>query len=197
MIQRKAMTMNKLSTPGKVHQRLFLVVLGGRMEKCHIEVHDVRWVVGKTIEETIPDLKKQWWGLRKGLHIDSYREIKEVDGYKISINQYFKEHAETNKLEKLWFVNMGAYKKGNMAEQHEFGLIVATSFMSAKTKARRKWLQGMEQLHKDDLYQVMQDGIDQLLPIEGIGQWTIDISKQRNANMSHNTAPDWYGYWPI
>ena len=33
-------------------KKLFLVVLGGRYKGCHIEQHDVRWVVGETIEAT-------------------------------------------------------------------------------------------------------------------------------------------------
>ena len=31
-------------------KKLFLVVLGGRCKGCHVEQHDVRWVVGETIE---------------------------------------------------------------------------------------------------------------------------------------------------
>jgi hypothetical protein len=34
--------------------QLFLVVLGGRIEGCLIELHDVRFVVGTSIEDTLP-----------------------------------------------------------------------------------------------------------------------------------------------
>jgi hypothetical protein len=37
--------------------QLFLVVLGGRIEGCHIELHDVRFVVGTSIEDTLPQLR--------------------------------------------------------------------------------------------------------------------------------------------
>ena len=49
--------------------RLFLVVLGGRVPGAHIELHDVRFVVGQTLEETLPALRRQWFGRRRGLHI--------------------------------------------------------------------------------------------------------------------------------
>ena len=52
-------------------KKLFLVVLGGRCKGCHVEQHDVRWVVGETIDATLPALRKEWIGLRRGLHIDS------------------------------------------------------------------------------------------------------------------------------
>ena len=71
---------------------LFLVVLGGRTASSHIELHDVRWVVGPSIESTIPTLRQQWFGLLSGLHIDSYKAIRHVDGYAIDL---IKGHAQS------------------------------------------------------------------------------------------------------
>ena len=64
---------------------LFLVFLGGRANKANIELHDVRWVIGSRIEDTFDVLKKDWFGTLEGLHIDSYKKIKFVDGYKINL----------------------------------------------------------------------------------------------------------------
>ena len=55
---------------------LYLVVLGGRVKKANIELHDVRWVVGSRIEDTFDALRKDWFGSPKGLHIDSYKKNK-------------------------------------------------------------------------------------------------------------------------
>ena len=53
-----------------------------------------------------------------------------------------------------------------------FGVIVARSSASAKARARQRWLQGQEQVHKDDLHRVEMDrALDDLLPIHGNGQW--------------------------
>ena len=52
---------------------LFLVVLGGRIAGAHIELHDVRFVAGTSIDDTLPHLRRQWFGARKGLHLDSWR----------------------------------------------------------------------------------------------------------------------------
>ena len=49
-------------------KKLFLVVLGGRCKGCHVEQHDVRWVVAETIDATMPALRQEWIGLRHGLH---------------------------------------------------------------------------------------------------------------------------------
>ena len=64
---------------------LFLVVLGGRAKMANIELHDVRWVLGSRIEDTYDELRKNWFGTFDGLHIDSYKKINYVDGYKITL----------------------------------------------------------------------------------------------------------------
>ena len=66
---------------------LYLIVLGGRADKANVELHDVRWVVGSKIEDTYDTLRKDWFGSPEGLHIDSYKKINFVDGYKV--NPYF------------------------------------------------------------------------------------------------------------
>ena len=64
---------------------LYLVVLGGRANKANIELHDVRWVVGSTIEDTYDTLRKDWFGSSKGLHIDGYKKIQYIDDHKINL----------------------------------------------------------------------------------------------------------------
>ena len=73
---------------------LFLVVLGGRAIKANVELHDVRWVIGSKIEDTFDVLRRDWFGTIKGLHIDSYKKINYVDGYKISLKKI--EHRKSN-----------------------------------------------------------------------------------------------------
>jgi len=77
---------------------LFLVVLGGRAEKANVELHDVRWVVGSKIEDTFNDLRKNWFGSIDGLHIDSFKKIEYVDGYKINLKIFEKIKIKNKKL---------------------------------------------------------------------------------------------------
>ena len=99
---------------------LYLVVLGGRAKKANIELHDVRWVVGTKIEDTFDTLRKNWFGSSKGLHIDSYKKIRWIDGYKINLINTKKKKINKNNLNKnkkqLWFVNLGGYEIGSMQE---------------------------------------------------------------------------------
>ena len=70
-----------------INLSLFIVVLGGRSLKSNIEIHDVRWVLGYSLEDTFPELREQWLGNINGLHIDSYKRIEYVDGYKIVVSE--------------------------------------------------------------------------------------------------------------
>ena len=180
--------------------KLFLVVLGGRTATSHIELHDVRWVVGVDIEATIPALKHQWFGLKRGLHIDSYVAVEHVDGYKVELIQSQHEWpAEMDaKLSKgsdqLWFVNLGGYDSGSLQELHQFGLIVAPSKPAAKARARRRWLNDAAQVHKDDLYGIdTLNVIDDCLPIGDVEGWRIHLIPDPSNNIK-DLKPDWFGY---
>ena len=125
---------------------LYLVVLGGRAKKANIELHDVRWVVGSKIEDTYDTLRKDWFGSPKGLHIDSYKKIQYIDGYKINLINFEKDKIVKKQLEKknkakkhLWFVNIGGYSPTSMQEKHEFGLVTASTKLEAKNIAKSKW----------------------------------------------------------
>ena len=137
---------------------LFLVVLGGNAKKANIELHDVRWVVGSKIEDTYDTLRKDWFGSPKGLHIDSYKKIKYIDGYKINLINFEKNKIDKKQLVKknktnkyLWFVNIGGYNPTSMQEKHEFGLVIASTKLEAKNLAKSKWLIGSRKKHNDDI----------------------------------------------
>ena len=183
---------------------LYLVVLGGRAKKANIELHDVRWVVGSKIEDTFGTLRKDWFGSPKGLHIDSYKKIKYIDGYKINLiffekNRIDKEQLlKKNKAKKhLWFVNIGGYNPTSMQEKHEFGLVIASNKLEAKKIAKSKWLIGCKKKHKDDLASLeILISCDDCEQIKKIGNWEIELTPDNNF-IQENNYPDWYGYQKI
>ena len=174
---------------------LFIVVLGGRSLKSNIEIHDVRWVLGESIEDTFPELRKQWLGKISGLHIDSYKCIKYVDGYKIVLSKSNKGSLIRPKTEdlKLWFVNLGAYNPRKMYEEHEFNLIVAKKAIDAKKKAKKNWEINLKNKHNDDYSGINYlDQVDDLHPIK-IENWEINLIPDPEKR-SEKLIPDWYGY---
>ena len=186
--------------------RLFLVVLGGRTPHSHVELHDVRWVVGHSIDATIPELKRQWFGSRKGLHLDSYVHLRCVDGYAIHLQRRAVASVPASSLpgsgtpgasQRLWFVNMGAYDPASLLELHQCGCVVAPNAQAAKSRARQRFLNGGLQPHKDDLHALdAVGGVDDCLPIEELQGWRIHLEPAPDLP-SCTFAPDWWGYRPI
>ena len=178
---------------------LFIVVLGGKSLKSNIEIHDVRWVIGESIEETFPELRKQWLGKRKGLHIDSYKCIKYVDGYEIVVSKSNKDSLIGPQIEdlSLWFVNLGGYNPKKMYEEHEFSLVVAEKAIEAKKKAKKNWESNLKDKHNDDYSNIKSlEQIDEIYSIKAIQSWEIKLlpdPKKRNEELT----PEWYGYMRI
>ena len=183
---------------------LYLVVIGGRFPKANVEIHDVRWVIGSKIEDTFDQLRNNWFGSYKGLHIDSYKKINSIDGYKINLRRIYKKESKTIFLEKrkspkknLWFVNIGGYDPSSMQEKHEFGLVVASSSLEAKNQAISKWLIGCRQKHKDDFFEVKRFAeVDDCEVIKKIGDWKIELIPDENY-VEERFFPDWFGYMRI
>ena len=173
-----------MSTPEQ--PKLFLVVLGGRIEGCHVELHDVRFVVGSSIEATIPELQRQWVGRRRGLHLDSWMQVRQIDGYAIHLSR-----TPADSVEKLWFVNVGGYNPSDLLELHQIGLVVAPSAAAAKARAKRRLLPDAQQRHKDDLH-----AVDDCLPLDLLEGWYVQLSPNAGGG-SQPQVPDWWGYRPI
>ena len=182
---------------------LFLVVLGGKAKKANVELHDVRWVIGSKIEDTYEVLRRDWFGSKEGLHIDSFKKINYVDGYKINLKNIENEKSKNNMFisrnipeMNLWFVNIGGYDPNSMQEKHEFGLVVAKSPLEAKNKAKSKWLNGCQKKHKDDITSLKKFILDDCELIQRIGNWEIELILENNF-VEETNSPDCFGYMRI
>ena len=180
-----------------------MVVLGGKARKADVELHDVRWVIGSKIEDTYEVLRRDWFGSREGLHIDSFKKINYIDGYKINLKNIENEKSNNNVFisrntpkMNLWFVNIGGYDPNSMQEKHEFGLVVAKSPLEAKNKAKSKWLNGCQKKHKDDITSLKKFILDDCELIQRIGNWEIELILENNF-VEETNSPDWFGYMRI
>lgn len=171
---------------------LFLVVLGGRTPRSQIELHDVRFVAGRSIDDTLPELRRQWFGSRQGLHLDAWMAVHAIDGWSVQLRQCSPEP----RPERLWFVNLGGYRPDSLAELHHFGLVVARSAQAAKAAAKRRWLPGAQQQHKDDLCAVDDCLAIEQLSLAGGISWQVELEPHPEG-LSQPQVPDWFGYRPI
>ncbi len=171
--------------------RLFLVVLGGRVDGGHIEQHDVRFVAGASIDATIPQLREQWFGRRRGLHIDSWLAVETVAGWRVKLRPEPFEGPQ-----RLWFVNGGGYEAGRMAELHEFALVVAASPQAARARGKRGLLAGALQRHTDDLHPIgeLPGGLHVHLIAPAAAAEAVSAAAAAAPTVVHPLVPDWFGY---
>jgi len=130
--------------------KLFAIYIGGEHPRANIEVHDMRFVVARSIEDTYDDLRRQWWGRPDSLHIDCWSEISHADGYEVILGP-----EPFQGVEKLYYVNLGGYDRAEFSEKHRNVFVVADTLAHAKTRAIKR-ARGWDALHRDDLYEAEQ-----------------------------------------
>lgn len=129
--------------------KLFVIYIGGAHQQALIELHDIRFVVANSIEETYDDLRNSWWGLPKSLHLDAWGILDYADGYAINISTTPPKSQE----DQLYFVNLGGYDSQQFTELHQNVFVVAPNEMQAKRQAVQQVAQ-WETAHRDNLYQM-------------------------------------------
>ncbi|MDO6527699.1 DUF1543 domain-containing protein [Motilimonas sp. 1_MG-2023] len=170
--------------------KLFLAYLGGRINGGHIELHDVRFVHGDSIMATYEQLKQQWIGDKGRVHLDSYVELRHINGYRIALSA----RPPNNDL-KLFFVNLGGYHPSQLAEQHSFGVFVANNAEQAKQRAWHELLGryqvDWQQAHKDDLI-----AVDDCFAISLLDSpLNIHLHYEgEHLSQMQPLRPDWFGY---
>lgn len=139
--------------------KLFAVFVGGKHARANIELHDIRFVVGETLEATIPQLRAAWWGKPSSLHIDGYAELTEVDSWQVDV---FQGVAPEGASRALWFVNIGGYTPEVFGEQHSYLFLAGEDKAKVWTRARAASPQWSGR-HKDNFMSV-----DEIVEINGL-----------------------------
>jgi len=129
--------------------KLFIVYVGGEIEQSHVELHDVRFCVGKTIEDCYDDLRAQWWGTPESLHLDCWGVLEYADGYNVSLSK----NRPSDESDKLYFVNLGGYTSKEFTELHSNIFVIAPNDSKAKVRAL-KTIQHWDSPHRDYQYEV-------------------------------------------
>src|SRR4026209_1164391 len=114
--------------------KLFMLLIGASPPERNIEQHDVFFGIGETIKDLIPDIISFWPGNNK-LHFDAWREVTNANGYKVEI---ITNHQSRNDNSfKLFFINLGGYKKNEFEEFHYKMIIAAKDKSEAVTISKQ------------------------------------------------------------
>ncbi len=140
-------------------EKLFVVMLGGTHPRTRIELHDVAFAVGDTLESTWPQLRGQWFGEPRGAHVDSWMIVDGVEDWQVR----FSAMPAPADAPKLFFVNLGGYVRGEFGEAHKYLLVAARDVAEAKRKGKARADANWTLPHKDALYEV-----DACLPVDAV-----------------------------
>jgi hypothetical protein len=116
-----------------IQPRLFMILLGCKPPGRFTEQHDIFFGIASSLQELVPAITASWPEAPK-IHIDAWREVTETDGYSIEVTT--KEN-DTNTAEKLFFMNLGGYKRDEFEEYHYKILAVATDKGDAVDRAKQ------------------------------------------------------------
>lgn len=146
---------------------LHVVMLGGTHPRARIELHDVAFVDAASLVDAHDELRRQWFGDARGIHIDSWMEVDGVDGFQVR----FSDAAPAPHTARLYFLNLGGYIDGEFGEAHRYMLVVATDAAKAKARARAlaqavKW----QLAHVDAVLEV-----DDCLPVDRVGGRYVEL----------------------
>ncbi|OIO01562.1 MAG: hypothetical protein AUJ49_07485 [Desulfovibrionaceae bacterium CG1_02_65_16] len=137
--------------------KLFAVLLGGNPPGTGVEVHDVVFTVGPTLEATRWQMLAAWFAGGPAPHIDSWMELDVVDGARIALTTDVLTTDPAPGGRDLWHVYLGYYEPGDagFVEGHESLFVVAADAAEAKARAKRLARRApAERLHTDALRRV-------------------------------------------
>lgn len=165
--------------------KLFAFYIGGSAPGSLIELHDVRFACGGTIEDTFPALRAGWWGKPNSLHLDCWGELTSADGHDITLSTQ-----PSDAEDKLWFVNLGGYDPADFTELHQNVFVVAPTASKAQVRALKQAPQ-WSQRHRDYVHDVENVFcIDEAVKEQGLYLRLTKTDTPRSFTFE-------CGYWPI
>lgn len=115
-------------------QFLYMVMLGCTPKGRLTEQHDIFFGIGSSLKELVPQMNAFWPEVKGKIHIDAWRKISTVEGYKITIEP---KSSNAKKEEQLFFLNLGGYNPGEFEEYHYKIVTVAPSKAVAIKKSKQ------------------------------------------------------------
>jgi hypothetical protein len=162
--------------------KLYMLLLGASPPSRHTEQHDIFFCIGENLASLIPAIKKFWPEAKEKVHIDAWREVTQVNGYTIKVNARNNEdNAPAD--QRLFFINLGGYKKDEFDEFHYKMIVVAPEKGEAVRQSKQTaffkhmGFKGATS-HIDDKYGVDVDDlfeINDILPADQKKLYTIQL----------------------
>jgi hypothetical protein len=180
-------------------QSLYMLLVGCKPPGRNTEQHDVFFTIGGSLPGLVPAIKNFWPQEGKGLHLDAWRKVGFVDGFSVKVQP---KASTSDQTQRLYFINLGGYKKGEFEEFHYKILIAAPSKEKAIQKAKETaffkhtGFKGAT-AHVDDKYGIDVDDINEIAELLAPGlkeRYTIVLEPATEVS---EEDPVQLGYFPL
>ena len=170
-----------------VNAKLFMILLGCRPKGRLTEQHDIFFGIAKQLKDIIPSIHDFWPDAKNNIHIDVWSELTYVQPYTINV---VSRNTPVNDLEtnnKLFFINLGGYRKREFEEYHHKKLVVAPDKGVAIQKSKETTFYqhtgfAGANTHIDDKFGVDVDDIfeiEDILPASMKASFRLQISESK------------------
>lgn len=156
-----------------------MLLLGCKPLGRHIEQHDIFFSIGRELKDFVPQILEFWPEADAKVHIDAFRPITSVEGYRIEV--IGRDEATDNEGNKLYFVNLGGYRPKEFEEYHFKRIVIGNSLADAIKQAKNTvFWDTHDSPHIDDKYALDVDDlydVEDLLPASIKAAYALKISK--------------------
>jgi hypothetical protein len=165
--------------------KLYMLLLGCKPAGRHTEQHDIFFSIGRSVKDLVPQIIDFWPEANGKIHIDGWREVTFVDSLQVRISPA--TEMNTNLQSKLFFINLGGYKKNEFDEFHYRMLVAGSGKEEAVKKAKQTAFYKHTGFHGasshiDDKYGIDVDdiyAIEEILPAKIKAGYTIQLSPKQ------------------
>jgi hypothetical protein len=162
--------------------KLFMVLIGATPAGRHTEQHDVFFGIAENLPGLVDDMKSFWPEAAEVMHIDAWREVTTVDGYRVNVTQ--KTAGAVTEGPKLFFINLGGYQANKFEEQHYYIITAKENRSLAFREAKETLFYQQNHIpggtsHIDDKYGIDVDELYEIADILSAQQkekYTIQLS---------------------
>jgi hypothetical protein len=118
----------------EIKPKLIMMMIGCTPKGRLTEQHDMFFTIANSIAEVKNEVMDFWPEANEKIHLDAWREVNEVDGYEIEVLPVADTRIQNPN--KLFFLNLGGYRKDEFDEFHYKLLVVAPNQAEAIKKAK-------------------------------------------------------------